>query len=66
MTQHGPIPFRFKKNIRNLERLPDIGEMARWAQGSEQPFLVIVERTNGLENKKGRIFLIRPQCAISE
>lgn len=57
---------QFKKSIRNLERLPDIGEMASWTQGSEQPFLVIVERTNRLEKKKGRIFLIRPQCAISE
>lgn len=57
---------QFKKSVRNLERLPDIDEMARWTQGAEQPFLVIVERTNRLKNKKGRIFLIRPQHAISE
>ena len=57
---------QFKKNARNLERLPDIGEMARWTQGAEQPFLVIVERGDRLNKIKGRIFLIRPQCAISE
>ncbi len=39
---------QFKKSIRNLERLPDIYEMARWTQGAEQPFLVIVERENRL------------------
>jgi hypothetical protein len=57
---------QFKKNVRNLERLPDIGEMASWTQGAEQPFLVIVERTNRFNNKKGQILLIRPQYAISE
>ena len=57
---------QFKKSVRNLERLPDIGEMARWTQGPGQPFLVMVERTNRLKKEKGRIFLIRPQCAISE
>ena len=57
---------QFKKSVRNLERLPDIGEMARWTQGTGQPFLVMVERTNRLKKEKRRIFLIRPQCAISE
>ena len=50
---------QFKKSVRNLERLPDIDEMARWTQGAEQPFLVIVERTNKLKKEKGRIFLIQ-------
>jgi len=57
---------QFKKSVRKLERLPNIGEMARWTCGAEQPFLVIVDRRSWQDRKNGRIYLIRPSFAATE
>lgn len=57
---------QFKKSVRNLDLLPMVDQTAVWTQGAEQPFLLIVESTNLLKKKKGRIFLIRPRYEVSE
>jgi len=51
---------QLQKRFRNLENLPDINEMAKWTQGTEQPFLMAVNEGDPRSGIKGKIFLIRP------
>jgi len=52
---------QLRKEFRDLWLLPSIFEMASWAQGAEEPFLVVVDNESTINKGQGRILLIRPR-----
>ena len=53
---------QFKKRFRKLTRLPQFNTMACWAEGADQPFLVVVGPGNAYtsEGSGGKIYLVGP------
>jgi hypothetical protein len=52
---------QLQKTFKDLWLLPSIFEMASWAQGAKDPFLVVVDHENPIKEHRGRILVIRPR-----
>ena len=51
---------QLQKIFKNKWLLPSVFEMAAWAQGTEEPILVVVDDETPTKHKEARILLIRP------
>ncbi len=51
---------QLQKEFVDLRRLPPIQEVASWAQGAEEPILVVVDNDSTIKQRMGRILVVRP------
>jgi hypothetical protein len=59
--EHPSKPIvQLQKKFNDLWLLPSILELASWTQGTEEPFLVIVDHENPITKRRGRILVIWP------